>query len=629
MALVAHAATLRSRVPFLHVLDGFRTSHELAGRRGASTTTCSRPWFPTISWPPTGTGRCPPRAPRRTGHGTEPRRVLPVPRGGQPVPRRSAPAPSPRCCTSSRSSPAGATGSWSTTATPRPPRWWSMSGSGVWAARKAARRLNEDRPAVRGRSTSDCSDRSPSTELAGDPPRHRAVRRGARPLQGAGRRPGSRCCWTSPPRWPPLPGRAPAASAPPDRRWSLRAGVQGVHTGHGRLGVRRPGPTATTRGPGSPSGSTTTSPASPSPSTPTGSRSRPTCARPCSWGSAPTARSARRRTPARSSAEQEGGHAQGYFVYDSKKSGAVTISHLRFSPGPHRGAVADPWCRLRRGPPVLAARPPRRARAGRRRCHRRDQQPARPRRDLGPAPGEVQDQIRRLDLRVFVIDAAGVSRSVGLGGHRVHGDADLLRGAGRTRSTSAHGGGQPSRPPSRRDYGKLGDAVTASRTTRRSTPPSTTCEPMARARHRRRTVPARPRPQLVPSDAPEFVQRVTAQLMAGRGDLLAGQRLPARRHLPRGHHPLREARASRPTVPSWEPDLCIDCGKCAVICPHAAVRTKAYQPDELERRTVVLRSTRTPSSSTDYQLTVQVFPDDCTGCGLCVEVCPARGHASS
>ncbi|MEY2754975.1 MAG: hypothetical protein RJB65_1333, partial [Actinomycetota bacterium] len=127
--------------------------------------------------------------------------------------------------------------------------------------------------------------------------------------------------------------------------------------------------------------------------------------------------------------------------------------------------------------------------------------------------------------------------------------------------------------------------------------------------------------------APDFVQRITARMLAGEGDLLPVSALP-----PDGTFPTAtsqwEKRAIALEVPVWEPDLCIDCGKCAIVCPHAAIRLKAYAPSALDGHDGLphkeFRSREVPG----MLLTVQVSPDDCTGCGVCVQACPAHDKSS-
>jgi pyruvate-ferredoxin/flavodoxin oxidoreductase len=133
----------------------------------------------------------------------------------------------------------------------------------------------------------------------------------------------------------------------------------------------------------------------------------------------------------------------------------------------------------------------------------------------------------------------------------------------------------------------------------------------------------------LPDTAPDFVQRVTERLLAGEGDLLPVSALPVDGTFPTGTGRW-EKRAIAQDLPVWDPDLCIDCGKCALVCPHTAIRLKAYDPSELADAPEGFQSK--PFASRELPgrlLTVQVAPDDCTGCGLCVEVCPARSKTEA
>ena len=132
-----------------------------------------------------------------------------------------------------------------------------------------------------------------------------------------------------------------------------------------------------------------------------------------------------------------------------------------------------------------------------------------------------------------------------------------------------------------------------------------------------------------PTDAPDFVQRVTAAMMAGQGDLLPVQRLPGRRHLADGTAQW-EKREHRLEIPVWDPSICIQCDKCALVCPHAAIRAKVYRAGALggSPADVQVRRLHAPPSYEGCRYTLQVAPEDCTGCALCVEVCPAKDKAN-
>jgi pyruvate-ferredoxin/flavodoxin oxidoreductase len=128
----------------------------------------------------------------------------------------------------------------------------------------------------------------------------------------------------------------------------------------------------------------------------------------------------------------------------------------------------------------------------------------------------------------------------------------------------------------------------------------------------------------LPDEAPDFVARVTKRMLDGEGDLLPVSALPVDGTFPTGTARW-EKRAQAQEIPIWDPSICIDCGKCTIVCPHAALRMKVYDP-------AVLADAPEGFQSKDYggrelpgtKLTVQVAPDDCTGCGICVDVCPAH-----
>ncbi len=318
--------------------------------------------------------------------------------------------------------------------------------------------------------------------------------------------------------------------------------------------------------------------------------------------------------------EGTGDDVQGYFVIDSRKEGSVTVSHLRFGPGPIRSTY------LVDGADFVA-------------CHQfgllgrmRVLDVARPGATFllnspYPAgavwrhlPHEVQRQIVDKHLRVFVVDAHALAREVGLG-ERINTVMQpcffALAGLEHLIPEIKHA--------IEATYGKRGSAVVE----RNFAAVDRALENLAEVQ-----VPSSPTngqvPALaLPDSAPGFVRRVTARLIAGEGDLLPVSALPVDGAFPTGTARW-EKRAIAQDMPMWDPDLCTDCGKCAVVCPHSAIRLKAYPPSALQGAPVGFLSK--PYTSRDlpgHRLTVQVAPDDCTGCGICVDVCPARSKTEA
>jgi pyruvate-ferredoxin/flavodoxin oxidoreductase len=314
-------------------------------------------------------------------------------------------------------------------------------------------------------------------------------------------------------------------------------------------------------------------------------------------------------------------HAQGYFVYDSKKSGAITVSHVRFGPSPIRSTyqieradfVAVHHFDLLSRIDVLE-----RAGEGARlllNC------PHVPDEVWDRLPREVQRQILERRLDVWTIDADRVAREVGMG-RRINTVMQpcffALSGVlPRERALDAI------RRSIEKAYAKRGPAVVE----RNLAAVDRAIDAMHRVATPDRVTSALSRRAPVPADAPAFVQRVTALLLEGQGERLPVSALPVDGTFPTGTARY-EKRAIGAEIPLWDPSLCIDCGKCALVCPHAAIRMKVYPdapltdaPDGFQ--TKPFRSRELPG----HALTIQVAPDDCTGCGVCVDVCPARSKS--
>jgi pyruvate-ferredoxin/flavodoxin oxidoreductase len=315
-------------------------------------------------------------------------------------------------------------------------------------------------------------------------------------------------------------------------------------------------------------------------------------------------------------------HAQGYFVYDSKKSGAMTVSHLRFGPKPIRAPylisrasfVACHQFRFLERYDMLDAAEP----GGVFLLNA----PYEPDRVWNAMPLEVRQQIREKRLRFFVVDAYQVARGAGLG-TRINTimQTCFFAIAGVLPRDAAL---EAIKAAIAKTYAKRGQAVLDRN--------FAAVDAALAHLHEVRVPDVEPaghrRPPVLPDGAapPEFVQRVTAAMLANHGD-----RLPVSAFPPDGTWPLGttrwEKRNIADEIPVWDAPLCIQCNKCALVCPHAAIRVQVYDPARLAAAPLTLK--HVPYKGPDFagQYTVQVAPEDCTGCGLCVHVCPAKDKA--
>ncbi len=307
--------------------------------------------------------------------------------------------------------------------------------------------------------------------------------------------------------------------------------------------------------------------------------------------------------------------AQGYFVYDSKKAGSRTISHLRISPHPIESTYLirqadfvavhqfdflesiDALEVARTGATVLLNSP----------------YPAEEIWDRLPI--EAQRQIVDKGLRVWAVDAAAIARETGLGG-RVNTVlqtcffhlTDFLSAEESVTAIKRH---------IRDSYGKRGEVVVR----RNEEAVDRAIDGLFEVDVGEAAGPLRISDP-VPEIAPEFVKRVTAMMLAGKGDLLPVSALPVDGAFPTGTA-MWEKRSIAREIPIWDPDICIDCGRCALVCPHAAIRFKAFDPD-IPVPEGFLWKESTGQDLRGKRIVIQVAPDDCTGCRICVEICPAK-----
>ncbi|MDF3131034.1 pyruvate:ferredoxin (flavodoxin) oxidoreductase [Kiritimatiellaeota bacterium B1221] len=311
-------------------------------------------------------------------------------------------------------------------------------------------------------------------------------------------------------------------------------------------------------------------------------------------------------------------HVQGYFVYDSNKSGSRTVSHLRFGPNPIQAHYLiesanfiachsfsftkqiDVLAKAAPGAVFLLNAP-----------HSADTL-------LKHLPAEILSRIQELNLKVFVIDATKVARECGLGG-RINTvmQACFFKLNGILPETKAL---QAIRDAIQESYGRKGQRVVEQ---------NLKAVDVAVTRLEEVSIPealpdSATRPRTISEDAPEFVKQVTAKLLQDRGDLLPVSALPID-----GTWPVNTAKWNKrdlsPVAPVWEPDFCIQCGHCVVICPHGVIEVKQAATHDLNSAPPRFPAPELRGRGAENRhYLLQLDLPNCTGCGLCVEICPAR-----
>ena len=323
--------------------------------------------------------------------------------------------------------------------------------------------------------------------------------------------------------------------------------------------------------------------------------------------------------------EETEAFAQGYFVYDSKKSGAITISHLRFGPRPihspyliqhasfvgcHQFNFLDRYDVLSYAAPgaVLLLNAPYAAE-----------------RVWDELPREVQDGIIEKGLKVYSIDAVAVARANGMGTriNTVMQTCFFALSGVLPRAQAI----EQIKHAIEKTYAKRGlDVVQKNFAAVDDTLQHLHEVPvpaMATARHHR--------PPIVAAHAPDFVTRVSAVMLAGHGDLLPVSAFPADGTWPVASSQW-EKRSIAQDIPVWDESICIQCNKCTLVCPHAAIRVKVYPPAGRDGAPATFKAMTFKAREGEYgqglAYTIQVAPEDCTGCTLCVQVCPAKDKAN-
>jgi len=316
--------------------------------------------------------------------------------------------------------------------------------------------------------------------------------------------------------------------------------------------------------------------------------------------------------------EEPGIHAQGYFVYDSKKSGSQTVSHLRFGPSPIRSTYliqSANFIGCHQFSFVHTTDVLRNAAEGAVFLLNTTHDPD----DVWDAlPGAVQRTIIDRKLRFYVIDAYGVAGAAGLGNriNTVMQVAFFALSGVLPRDVAI----ERIKAFIEKSYRRKGESVVKRNFAAVDRALDALKEVKVPGKASRTDGLTNP----VPDAAPEFVQKVTGAMIAGRGDDLPVSALPDDGTWPSGTTAWERRDLSR-QIPVWRPDLCIQCGNCALVCPHSVIRAKFYPESCLEGAPESFRSA--PLRGRGYpeiRYTLQVHVGHCTGCTLCVDACPAR-----
>lgn len=320
--------------------------------------------------------------------------------------------------------------------------------------------------------------------------------------------------------------------------------------------------------------------------------------------------------------EETDNYAQGYFVYDSRKAGSLTISHLRFGPTPihstylvnranfvacHQFSFLERYDVLKTAQPgaVFLLNSPYSALEV-----------------WDHLPYSIQQTIIEKKLRLFVIDAFKIAKEVGLGGRintimqvcffSLSNIIPIKQATKAIKNFIEKTYGQKGEKIVNTNFAGVDNALTNLHEVK--VPDKATRKLSERSS--------------IPAEAPEFVKKVTAKIIAGEGD-----DLPVSVFSPDGTFPSGttqwEKRNIAQEIPTWDPNTCIQCGKCVMVCPHAVIRAKVYDPKLLSSAPNSFKSVDPKNSQfKGMKFTLQVSPEDCTGCGLCVENCPAKNKTN-
>jgi len=316
--------------------------------------------------------------------------------------------------------------------------------------------------------------------------------------------------------------------------------------------------------------------------------------------------------------EETSNWAQGYFVYDSKKSGAMTISHLRFGPNPIRSSylvkrasfvACHQYTFLERHDVLERATPGATFLLN---------APFGPDKIWDQLPRELQETILEKRITMYVIDAYQVARETGMGQRinsimqtcffAISGVLPRDEAIAKIKEAIEY------------TYGKKGAEVVK----RNFAAVDATLAQLHKVEIPAKATATTKRPPIVSDKAPDLVKRVTAMMIANKGDLLPVSAFPVDGTWPTGTTRW-EKRNIALDIPVWDEKICIQCNKCAFVCPHAAIRVKAYPAALADSAPPTFKSMPFKGKGWEgMKYTVQVAPEDCTGCTLCVLICPAK-----
>jgi pyruvate-ferredoxin/flavodoxin oxidoreductase len=322
--------------------------------------------------------------------------------------------------------------------------------------------------------------------------------------------------------------------------------------------------------------------------------------------------------------EDTGNYAQGYFVYDSKKSGSTTTSHLRFGPKPiHSTYLIDKasfiachqWFFLEKFDVLQSA-----IQGGTFLLNSLYG----PDKVWAQLPRHIQKEIIEKKIKFYVIDAYDVARKTGMGG-RINTIMQTCFFAisgvlPREEAINAI------KNSIKKTYGRKGEDVVK----QNFQAVDQTLANLFEVKVPATVTSTIEMPPTVSEKAPKYVKDVTAVMIAGKGDSLPVSAMPLDGTFPTATAQW-EKRNIALEIPVWESDICIQCNKCVMVCPHATIRVKAYDPKNLNGHTPATFKS-IDFKGVEYKgmkYTIQVAPEDCTGCGLCVDICPAKSKTES